>query len=128
MLLHGAECKMGNIFRVSHILQQIIANHEKRRKYFPILHGTMCDNYFISCYRIVSSTLWEIFSEFPIFRFQQAFNNKVVTARCLVQYWEIFSSFLIFCYYFTWEFYWLKYCIHLAPVNVDLPYIYTCMF
>ena len=54
-----------------------------------------------SCYRTVSSTLWEIFSEFPIFRFQQAFNNKVVTARCLVQYWEIFSSFLIFCYYFT---------------------------
>ena len=28
-------------------------------------------------------------------------NDKVVIARCLVQYWQIFSSFLIFCYYFT---------------------------
>ena len=33
--------------------------------------------------------------------FQQAFNDKVVIARCLVQYWQIFSWFLIFCYYFT---------------------------
>ena len=33
--------------------------------------------------------------------FQQAFNDKVVIARCIVRYWQIFSSFLIFCYYFT---------------------------
>ena len=33
--------------------------------------------------------------------FQRAFNDKVVIARSLVQYWQIFSSFLIFCYYFT---------------------------
>ena len=33
--------------------------------------------------------------------FQQAFNDKVVIAHCLMQYWQIFSSFLIFCYYFT---------------------------
>ena len=31
----------------------------------------------------------------------QALKDKVVIARCLVQYWQIFSSFLIFCYYFT---------------------------
>ena len=29
--------------------------------------------------------------------FWQAFNNKVVIARCLVQYWQIYSSFLKFC-------------------------------
>ena len=33
--------------------------------------------------------------------FKQAFNDKVVIARWLVQYWQIFSSFLIFCCYFT---------------------------
>ena len=33
--------------------------------------------------------------------FKQAFNDKVVIARCLVQYWQIFSSFLIFSCYFT---------------------------
>ena len=27
--------------------------------------------------------------------FKQAFNDKVVIARCLMQYWQIFSSFLI---------------------------------
>ena len=32
---------------------------------------------------------------------KQAFNDKVVIAHCLVQYWQIFSSFLIFCCYFT---------------------------
>ena len=35
---------MGNIFRVSHILEylgyyEITAKYEKRRKYLPILHG-----------------------------------------------------------------------------------------
>ena len=33
--------------------------------------------------------------------FRPAFNDKVVIARCPVQYWQIFSSFLIFCCYFT---------------------------
>ena len=33
--------------------------------------------------------------------FRQAFNDKVVITRCLVQYLQIFSSFLIFCCYFT---------------------------
>ena len=32
---------------------------------------------------------------------QQAFNNKVVIARYLVQYWQLFSWFLMFCYYFS---------------------------
>ena len=51
LLLHGAECNMGNIFRVSHILQlilqQIIAKYEKRGKYMLILHEATCDNYFV---------------------------------------------------------------------------------
>ena len=49
-----------------------------------------------SCYRTVSSTLWEIFSEFPIFPFQQAFNNKVVTARCLFNIGKYFPRFSYF--------------------------------
>ena len=44
---HGAECNMGNIFRVSHILQQIVAKNGKWGKYLPILHEAMCDNYYI---------------------------------------------------------------------------------
>ena len=51
LLLHGAECNMGNIFRVSHILQlilqQIVAKYEKRGKYMLILHEATCDSYFI---------------------------------------------------------------------------------
>ena len=53
LLSHGAEWKMANIFRVSHILQlisrafEIIAKHEKRGKYMPILQDKPCDNYFI---------------------------------------------------------------------------------
>ena len=50
----GAECNIGNIFRVSHILQftskiiiKIIAKYEKRGKYLPILHEVTCYNYFI---------------------------------------------------------------------------------
>ena len=43
----GAECNMGNIFRVSHILQLITAKYEKRGKYLSILHEATCDNYFI---------------------------------------------------------------------------------
>ena len=31
---HGAECNMGNIFRVSHILQQIVAKKWEMRKIF----------------------------------------------------------------------------------------------
>ena len=43
---HGAECNMGNIFRVSQILQLIlIAKHEKQGNYFSILHETTYDNY-----------------------------------------------------------------------------------
>ena len=43
---------MGNIFRVSHILQliatyEITAKYEKRGNYLPILHEAACDNYFI---------------------------------------------------------------------------------
>ena len=38
---------MGNIFRVSHILQLVIAKYEKRGKYLPIVHEAMCDNYFM---------------------------------------------------------------------------------
>ena len=31
-------------------------------------------------------------------------------------------------YYIPWlEFYWLKYCINLELLSVDLPYSYTCM-
>ena len=47
VLSHGAECNMGNIFRVSHILQLIEKKYEKRGKYLPILHEATCDNYFI---------------------------------------------------------------------------------
>ena len=47
LLSHGGECNMGNIFRVSHILQLIKAKYEKRGKYLPILHEAACDNYFI---------------------------------------------------------------------------------
>ena len=52
LLSHGAECNMGNIFRVSHILQlisklEIIAKYEKREKDLPILLEVTCDNYFI---------------------------------------------------------------------------------
>ena len=51
LLLHGAECNMGNIFRVSHILQlilqQIIAKYEKGGKYMLILHEATCDSYFV---------------------------------------------------------------------------------
>ena len=35
--------------------------------------------------------------------FQQAFNDKVVIACYLGQYWQIFSSFLIFCYIFFYH-------------------------
>ena len=44
---------------------------------------------------------YNIWFDFNNIWFQQVFNDKVVTARCLVQYWQIFLSFLIFCYYFT---------------------------
>ena len=49
MLSHGAECNMGNIFGVSHILQltEITAKDEKQEKYLPTLHEVTCDNYFI---------------------------------------------------------------------------------
>ena len=53
LLSHGAECNMGNIFRVSHICNlfheasEITAKYEKRGKYLPILHEATCDNYFI---------------------------------------------------------------------------------
>ena len=53
LLSNGAECRMANIFRVSHIVQlisrafEIIAKNEKRGKYMPILHDKPCDNYFI---------------------------------------------------------------------------------
>ena len=44
---------------------------------------------------------YNIWFDFNNIWFQQVFNDKVVIARCLVQYWLIFSEFLIFCYYFT---------------------------
>ena len=46
LLSHVAECNMGNIFRIFHILQ-LIAKYEKRGKYLPILYEVTCDNYFI---------------------------------------------------------------------------------
>ena len=61
-------------------------------------------------------------------RFQQAFNNKIIIARCLVQYRQIFSSFLIFCFYFTcrkarekscktWEAWKIFPILHSAPCD-----------
>ena len=58
LLLQGAECSMGNFFRVSYILQlisrafrsKIIEKYEKPGKYLPILHEATCDNYFIVQY------------------------------------------------------------------------------
>ena len=38
---------MESILRLSHILQLITAEYEKRGIYLPILHEAMCDNYFI---------------------------------------------------------------------------------
>ena len=38
-------CTVPSIFRVSHTFQ-IKAKHEKREKYFPILHEVPCDNYY----------------------------------------------------------------------------------
>ena len=32
---------------------------------------------------------------------QEAFNDKVVIAHCLLQYWQMLSLFVICCYYFT---------------------------
>ena len=65
--------------------------------------------------------------------FRPAFNDKVVIARCPVQYWQIFSSFLIFCCYFTllkareisckiWETRRIFPILHSAPC--DNNYIY----
>ena len=60
LLSHNAECNMGNIFRVSHILQLFSralkrVKYVKRGKYLPILHETKCDNYFISKYLLKSN-------------------------------------------------------------------------
>ena len=50
MLSQGAECNMGNIFQVSHILQlskiweKKTTKYEKREKYLPILQEATCDN------------------------------------------------------------------------------------
>ena len=44
LLWQGAECNMGNIFQLSHIL---LPKFEKRGKYLPILLEATCDNYFI---------------------------------------------------------------------------------
>ena len=61
LLSHGAECNMGNIFRVSHILQlisklEIIAKYEKREKDLPILLEVTCDNY------LLLNDCWKIFA------------------------------------------------------------------
>ena len=66
-------------------------------------------------------------------RFQHAFNNKTVIARCLVQYRQIFSSFLIFCFYFTcqkarekscktWETWKIFPILHSAPCHNNYLY------
>ena len=34
-------------------------------------------------------------------RFQQVFNDKLVIASCLLQYWQIFASFLMLCHHFN---------------------------
>ena len=59
--------------------------------------------------------------------FKQAFNDKVVITRCLVQYWQIFSSFLIFWCYFKsykiWETRKIFPIMHSAPC--DNNYVQT---
>ena len=66
--------------------------------------------------------------------FQQAFNNKPVTACYPVQDWQIFSSFLIFCYYFNrlkgheisykiWETRKKFHILHLAPCAITKRFI-----
>ena len=46
LLSRGAECSMGNIFRVFRDLKWYL-KYEERGKSLPILHKATCDNYFI---------------------------------------------------------------------------------
>ena len=77
--------------------------------------------YWPSSMQLVSNNSWFIW-------FKQAFNDKVVIARCLVQYWQMFSSFPIFCYCFTclkahkisckiWETWKIFPLLHSAPCD-----------
>ena len=60
VISHGAECNMGNIFRVAIFCnlfyetlgEWIIAKYEKQGKYLPILHEATCDKNFL-CVRFM---------------------------------------------------------------------------
>lgn len=49
--MHGAECDIGNIFRVFQIMQliEIKAKCEEQGKYLPLMHGSMGDNFIAKC-------------------------------------------------------------------------------
>ena len=49
--MHGAECDIGNIFRVFQIMQliEIKAKCEKQGKYLPLMHGSMGNNFIAKC-------------------------------------------------------------------------------
>lgn len=49
--MHGAECDIGNIFRVFQIMQliEIKTKCEEQGNYLPLMHGSMGDNFIAKC-------------------------------------------------------------------------------